>query len=592
MLDLEFDRATLHRAYASGLGPGAVVDVALNRVVAADDPGIFLHVAAAEALHAAAQALPPFDPAALPLWGLPVAVKDNIDVRLMPTTCACPAFAYLPDDDAPAVARLREAGAIIVGKTNLDQFATGLVGVRTPYPVPRNALDPAIVPGGSSSGSAVAVARGLVTLALGTDTAGSGRVPAALNGIVGLKPSLGAISTRGVVPACRTLDCVSVFAATVADAWSAYAVLARYDEGDPYARPRAASRAWTTMPTVMRIGVPNAASRRFFGDDLQAAAFASVMTKLEELGIDAVPIDFSPFYQTAALLYEGAWVAERYATVESFLKEHSEALHPTTATIIEPGRNLTAVEAFRGHYRLEELRRTVAIAIAGLDALMVPSIPRFVTVAEVLEDPIGPNSQLGTYTNFVNLLDLCGMTVPTAPRTDGRPGSVTLLARGGEDGRLLPLATRLSETSGADGHVDAAVARAGPDEVELAVVGAHMTGMALNGELAAVNARLLRTARTKPSYRLYALCGMPARPGLLRHSGGAAIEVEVWAMSPVAFGTLVADIAAPLGIGRIDLDDGTQPSGFLVEAAAVAEAPDITQHGGWRAYMAEVTADT
>jgi allophanate hydrolase len=580
MIPSSLDRRSLHAAYAAGLAPDAVVAELFDRLRTVDDPGIFIHLADADELRAAAAALAPFDPERFPLWGLVVAVKDNIDVAGMPTTAACPAFAYTPAADAHAVHLLREAGALIVGKTNLDQFATGLVGVRTPYPVPRNALDPALVPGGSSSGSAVAVAHGLVSLALGTDTAGSGRVPAALNGVVGWKPSLGAISTRGVVPACRTLDCVSVFAASVDDAWHAAAVLAAYDAADPYARRRP-MRAAGGAPTSLAVGVPDAARRRVLGDAAQEAAFARDLDALEALGCHLRPVDFTPFEAVAALLYDGAWLAERHAAVADLLARDPDALHPTTAAIIAPAARLSAVDAFEDHYRLAALRREIETAMEGLDLLAVPSIPRLVTRAEIAADPVGPNRELGTYTNFANLLDLCAVTLPTAPRSDGGPASLTLLARGGEDGRLLPLARALA------GEPAPAAAPAG-ERLELAVVGAHLSGMPLNAELCAAGATLVRTVRTRPDYRLFALPGTPAKPGLLRVAagGGAAIEAEVWSLDPAAFGRFVAAIPAPLGVGRVGLDDGTTPAGFLVEAAATTAAEDITAFRGWRRYVA------
>jgi allophanate hydrolase len=580
MIPAELDRRSLHSAYAGGLAPEEVVAEVYRRLRAVDDPGIFIHLAGEDALRAAAVALPPFDPARYPLWGLVAAVKDNIDVACMPTTAACPAFAYTPAADATCVRLLRAAGALILGKTNLDQFATGLVGVRTPYPVPRNALDPALVPGGSSSGSAVAVARGLASVALGTDTAGSGRVPAALNGIVGWKPSLGAVSTLGVVPACRTLDCVSVFATRVDDAWRVSAVLAGDDAADPYARPRP-MRPHGGPTAGTAVGVPDAASRRFFGDAAHRAAFERDLDALGALGCRLQPLDFTPFYETAALLYEGAWLAERLVAVEALLARQPEALHPTTAAIIAPAARLSAAGVFKDLYRLAALRRAIETAIAGIDLLAVPSVPRLVTRAEVEIDPFGPNRELGTYTNFANLLDLCAVTLPTPRRGDGGPASLTLLARGGEDGRLLPLAQALA------GEPPAAAVAQG-DRIELAVVGAHLSGMPLNAELRGAGARLVRTARTRPDYRLFALPGTPPKPGLLRTADaeGEPIEVEVWSLEPAAFGRFVAAIPAPLGVGRVRLEDGTAPSGFLVEAVATAAADDITAFGGWRGYAA------
>ena len=595
---LAFDRHHLHRAYAEGLDPAAVLAECRRRCDAADDPGIFLCQLSSDAIDTALAALPPFDPDHHPLWGLPFAVKDNIDAAGITTTAACPAFAYRAEADAPVVGRLAGAGAILVGKTNLDQFATGLVGVRTPYPIPRNALDPAIVPGGSSSGSAVAVARGLVSFALGTDTAGSGRVPAALNNIVGLKPSLGAVSTRGVVPACRTLDCVSVFAGTVDDAWAVFAAAAAFDPADPFSRHRPAT-CFGPAPSSFRLGVPSPTSRRFFGDTAQAAMFDAAIGSLEALGAARHDIDFAPFYETAALLYEGAWVAERLAAIESFIAEAPAALHPTTRAIVEGARSLGATDAFKGFYRLAELRRRLEPVLDAVDLLVVPSIPGFVTLDEITRDPIGPNSRLGTYTNFVNLLDLAAITVPTAPRADGRPGSVTLLAKGGEDGRIASVARALHQleapTLGATSHRLARTAPppqpAATDEIELVVVGAHMRGMALEGDLLAAGGRFCRTVETAPCYRLFALAGSrPARPGLLRTTPddrlAGTIAAELWALPPAGFARLVASVPPPLSIGTLQLADATTAKGFLVEAVGTTDALDITELGGWRQFCA------
>jgi allophanate hydrolase len=373
----------------------------------------------------------------LPLYGVPVAVKDNIDVAGMPTTAACPAFAYHPQRDATAVARLRQAGAIVIGKSNLDQFATGLVGVRSPYGVPRNTLDRRLIPGGSSSGSAVAVAAGLVPLALGTDTAGSGRVPALLNNIVGLKPSLGLVSTHGVVPACRTLDCVSVFALTTDDAFAALAVMAGRDVNDPFARARPLGELGPG-PAAFRIGVPRPGERVFFGDTQAAADYAAALDRLARLGGTLVEIDIEPFYETARLLYEGPWVAERYAATESLIASSPESMHPVTREIILAGARPSAVAAFKAFYRLEELRRAAEHTFGRVDLLALPTAPTIYTVDQVLADPILLNSRLGTYTNFVNLLDLCGLALP-AVLHGTRPFGITLLAPGGRDALLASI---------------------------------------------------------------------------------------------------------------------------------------------------------
>ncbi|GLS73744.1 allophanate hydrolase [Methylobacterium tardum] len=591
----------LHAAYADGLDPRAVVAEAYRRLAAVDDPGIFLALVPEAEARGAAAALPPFDPAALPLWGIPFVVKDNIDVAGLPTTAACPDFAHTPAETAPAVARLRAAGAILIGKTNLDQFATGLVGLRTPYPAPRNAIDPAYVPGGSSSGSAVAVAHGIVSFALGTDTAGSGRVPAALNNVVGLKPSLGAISSRGMLPACRTLDTLSVFAGTVADADAAFRVMLGFDGADPWARALPVAATPAGLPPGLRLGVPEAASLRFGGDRLSEEAFAATRADLEVLAGAAAPVDFSPMFAVAALLYDGPWVAERYAAIRSVMETRPGILHPTTRAVIGAAARYSAADAFAGLYSLAALRQAADAVWDRVDVLAVPTYPRPQTCAAVAADPIGPNSELGTYTNFVNLLDWCALAVPGRPRADGFPAGITLLAPRGSDGLLAALGARLHAVAGArigagPTPVPAAEpgpARALPGEIELAVVGAHLSGLPLNRELTERGARYLRTVPTGPDYRLYALPGgPPQRPGLLRVAAGegGAIETEVWALPPAAFGAFVAGIPAPLGIGTLRLADGTAPKGFLVEAAGIVDAADITRFGGWRGYTASRAA--
>ena len=576
--------SALRAAYAAGLCPTRVVAAALERLRQVDDPGIFLHLADEAALMAEAAALGPYDPAR-PLWGVPFAVKDNIDVAGMPTTAACPAWTALPDRDAVAVARLRAAGAICLGKTNLDQFATGLVGTRTPHPVPRNACDPALVPGGSSSGSAVAVAKGIVTFALGTDTAGSGRVPAALNGIVGLKPTLGAVSSTGVVPACRTLDTVSVFAAGVADAWAAFEVLAAPDPADPFSRPVRVPPLPAALPAP-RVGVPDPAGLRFFGDDLQAAAFAADLDRLKARGARLVEVDFTSFHAVAELLYGGPWVAERHSVIADLLSHAPEVVHPVTRSIISAAERFSATDAFRGLYRLAELRRACAPIWQAVDMLAVPSIPTVYSRADLAADPVTPNTRLGTYTNFVNLLDLCALTLPTSPRGDGRPGSLTLIAQAGQDAQLAAEALRLLAAPGADRTAEPAPTPS-LDEIALAVCGAHMSGLPLNGQLVALGGRFLRATRTAPAYELHALAGgPPARPGLVRSAGGGAeIAVEVWALPRLAVGDLLAQIPAPLGLGRVELTDGSTVPGFLCEAAGLAGARNITGYGGWRAFV-------
>ncbi|HML07386.1 MAG TPA: allophanate hydrolase [Xanthobacteraceae bacterium] len=593
--------AEILNAYRDGaLTPEAIVARSFARIRAHGDPAIFIALREEADVLAEARALARKGDKTLPLYGIPVAVKDNIDVKGLGTTAGCPAFSYRPGKDATCVARLREAGALILGKTNLDQFATGLVGVRSPYGVPRNLFDQKLIPGGSSSGSAIAVAAGLTPLALGTDTAGSGRVPAAFSNIVGLKPSRGLISAAGVVPACRTLDCVSVLALTVDDAMAMLAVIAGADAADPFSRPRPL-HAVGPMPNGLRVGVPIQGQRLFFGDRAAEAAYEAALARLAGLGAKIVEIDIEPFYAAARLLYDGPWVAERYLTARSLIASAPESLHPVTLQVILAGAHGTAAEAFAAFYQLEELRRVCDHTFRAIDALALPTAPTIYTIAEVLADPIGLNSRLGTYTNFVNLLDLCGLAVPAAMRPDGTPFGVTLLAPAGEDAALAALGREFHHATGlslgALKHKPPPLARrAGvpaAGEIPLAVVGAHLSGLPLNGELRAAGARLIERAATAPHYRLYALSGTkPAKPGLLRvkKGAGAAIEVEVWALTQTAFGRFVAAVPPPLSIGTLELSDGRRVKGFLVEAEAVAGARDISSFGGWRAFVAQAEA--
>lgn len=433
--------------HRSGMIPiTRTIERMFERLAEASDPSIFISLREHEAIMADARALAEGD-ASLPLYGVPVAVKDNIDVAGLPTTAACPSFSYMPERDAEAVARLKRAGAIIIGKTNLDQFATGLVGMRSPHGMPRNSLRADLISGGSSSGSAVAVARGIVPLALGTDTAGSGRVPAALNNIVGLKPSLGLVPTSGVVPACRSLDCVSIFALTVEDAWHALDVIAGHDERDAYSR-RFRQGELTDVPVGLRIGIPRSQDKLFFGDSRAEAAFAAAEKLAADLGARLIEVDLTPFLETARLLYEGAWVAERTAAVGDFIAGHPDKVDSVIRQIISQGAGKSAADAFRGLYRLQQLRGKAYSTLAGLDALMVPTIPRPVTTREVETDPIGPNSQLGTYTNFVNLLDLAGIAIPVTLASDGTAFGVTLLGHAGHDASLASIGMALHARTG------------------------------------------------------------------------------------------------------------------------------------------------
>ncbi|MGE3402240.1 MAG: allophanate hydrolase [Vicinamibacterales bacterium] len=537
---------------------------------------VWISLADREAAVARARTVDP----SLPLAGIPFAVKDNIDVAGMTTTAGCPSFGYAARTTATAVERLLDAGAILIGKTNLDQFATGLVGTRSPYGACSSVFDDRYISGGSSSGSAVAVASGLCAFALGTDTAGSGRVPAAFNGLVGMKPTRGAISTAGVVPACRSLDCVSVFASSVADAASVWRIARGFDPKDPYSRPFAPPPV-PALEGAFRFGVPADDDLEFFGDDETPHLFAAAAERLEQLGGTRVPIDFTPFREAAALLYAGPWVAERFAAVGEFIERRPHDLDPVVAGIIAGGRRFSAVEAFRAQYRLEALRHAAAVQWSRMDVLLLPTAGTIYQTSQVLADPIALNSNLGYYTNFVNLLDLAAIAVPAGFRGDGLPFGISLIGPAFTDRELMALAGRMLAEQIETHDEDRATVR-------VAVVGAHLAGQPLNHQLVDRGGRLIGAFRTAPDYRLFALAGgaLP-KPGLLREPGfpGPGIDVEVWAVPEARFGSFVAAVPPPLGIGSVQLADGAWVKGFVCEPWALATATDITTYGGWRAYL-------
>lgn len=528
----------------------------------------------------------------LPLFGVPFAIKDNIDVGGWPTSAACPAFTYQAAADATVVANLRAAGAIALGKTNLDQFATGLVGTRSPYGAVVNSFDSRYVSGGSSSGSASVVARGLVPFALGTDTAGSGRVPAGFNNIVGLKPTKGRLSNRGVVPACRLNDTVSVFALTVADAAQVAELASGFDEADPYSRPDPHT-APADIPAAPRFAVP--AQLEFFGDVQAERAFHRALAQLQAGGATLEPLDFAPFRTLAEQLYYGPWVAERTVAIEQVLEASPQAIDPVVRGIVGNGLGYSACDAYKAEYLRAELARQIAQRLAPFDALVVPTAPTIRTLAEMAQEPVLFNSQFGTYTNFTNLADLSALALPGPLREDGLPAGITLIAPAWHDRALAAFGLRWQRQSalplGATGRALPPQPAPAPSSghVRLAVVGAHLSGMPLNVQLTQRDAVRVEQTVTAPCYRLYALADTePPEPGLARVAQGAAIRLELWDIPLARFGEFVAEIPAPLGIGTLLLADGRRVKGFICEAWALEDATDITEFGGWRDYLAGV----
>jgi allophanate hydrolase len=526
----------------------------------------------------------------LPLYGIPFAIKDNIDFAGVPTSAGCAEYSYVPERSSVVVQKLIDAGAIPLGKTNLDQFATGLVGTRSPYGACLNSFDSTYISGGSSSGSAVAVATGLASFALGTDTAGSGRVPAAFNNIVGLKPSCGRVSTRGVVPACRSLDCVSIFSLTCEDAARVLSVIEGFDAADPY------SRALSDIPIRgRRFGIPRRDQLQFFGDREYARLFDKAVGLVAAVGGTPMEIDFAPFLEAARLLYEGPWVAERYAAIQDFIEQHAGAMHPVTREIIMAGKSPSAAELFKARDRLMSLSRATEEIWNRVDVIMTPTSGTIYERASVDAAPIQLNANLGYYTNFMNLLDLAGVAVPAGFREDGLPFGVTLVGPRATDYALLDLAgglhralvTSLGAMDWSPPPMGEKPARAAREVIEIAVCGAHLEGLPLNHQLRDAGGYLVRSTRTSANYKLYALSGgPPRRPGLMRvREGGASIAVEVWAIKSEALAGLVEVVPAPLAIGKIELQDGERVSGFLCEACGLEEAVDITRFGGWRSYL-------
>lgn len=581
--------------------PAQLVHSLLAHYASATENPIWIRALTSAELEPYLQALQKKSPDQLPLYGIPFAIKDNIDLANIPTTAACPAFSYTPGESATVVQYLIEAGALPMGKTNLDQFATGLVGARSPAPWGpcHNAFNEEYISGGSSSGSALAVAKGWVSFSLGTDTAGSGRVPAALNNIIGLKPSKGLLSTKGVVPACRSLDCVSIFALTCRDANTVFDVAARFDSVDSYSRPNPYSNSKRYFGPTARtpvIGVPAQQDLEFFGDAAAARLFAQAVERVHALGWKTASVSLRPFIDAAKLLYQGPWVAERTLATHTILDTQPDAMLPVIRTIVEGGKNLNALDSFRAQYQLQTYIQQARPLLQGVDAILAPTIGTTYTLQAVENDPIALNSNLGHYNNFMNLMDLAAVTLPTGFFPHGCGFGVTLFHHAFSDKKLLSLAAQLhasaAEKLGATAlpNPPAQFGLKAPEtHLPVVVCGAHLEGLALHWQLAERGAFKLASTTTSPHYRMYALAGGPLlRPGLMREDNGAALPVEVWAVPREHFGSFVAEIPAPLGIGKVELLSGEWLPGFICEPYGLQGATDITELGGWKPYLASL----
>jgi len=593
--------AELNTAYSKGqTTPSEVIDGVLKAALEFDDEKTWIYRVPDEELHERARALVDKHSKDLPLYGIPFAVKDNIDVAGLPTTAGCPGFSYTPEKSASVVELLIEAGAILIGKTNLDQFATGLVGTRSPFGVPRNPVAPDYIPGGSSSGSAVAVSAGMVSFSLGTDTAGSGRIPAGFNNIVGLKPTKGLLSIDGVVPACRTLDCVSIFALTASDAELVRNLLAVCNHDDRLSRPIQSANLFDVRAGLsnLRLAVPNADALTFFEDYGYQRAFQRSCEQIVDEGAELVEIDFTPFVEVANLLYDGPWVTERYVGLKDFLSVNPTSLHEITRKIILGRKPFSAEDLFEASYRLADLSNVCSELLKGCDALLVPTSGTIYKVEEVEADPIELNTRLGYYTNFVNLLNMAAIAVPAGFTEDGRPFGITLISEAYTDAFLSGLGSSihnaLGTTIGASGIAVSYEAHApenmcDSDEIILAVCGAHMRGLPLNHQLVEIGATFIREDSTAETYKLIHLDRMePTRPGLVKcapNDEGASIDIELWAVPAVTIGRLMQKIDAPLCIGSIELVSGECVNGFLCESTAIYDATDITAFGGWRKFL-------
>jgi len=578
----------LRSRYAKGLRVSQLVESLLDPLARSRVQGVWIHCLDDDALLARARELDAAGPADKPLFGIPFAVKDNIDVAGLPTSNGCRATVDWPAQSAPVVQRLLDAGALLLGKSNMDQFAMGLVGTRSPYGLCPNPFNPDYIAGGSSSGSAVAVARGLASFALGTDTAGSGRVPAALNHLVGLKPTPGRVSSRGLRPSCRSLDCISLFAHTIADSWELLQLIEGFDAADPYSsQPQAYPCA--LRQDAARIGVAEPDLLDFGGDPASQALYSRAVQAVTQSGLQRVETKIEPLLEAGRLLYDGPWVAERHVAVGELDRN---AMQPPIAAILDQAADYSAADLFRAQHRLAQLRREADLLWQQVEALLLPTLPRPYRIAEIKAEPLRCNSHLGLYTNFVNLLGLCAIAIPVGLLPSGVPCGVSLIAPAWSEARLCRIAEQLLAAIETRSLAAAQGCHADRSEQIIAVCGAHMSGLPLNWQLLELGGHLLAESSTAPCYRMRLLEGSgPPRPCLLRSdSDGAALPLELWSLPGSQIGKLLAQVPAPLALGLIELADGRSVHGFIGQAGAVEHGRDITALGGWRNHLASLSA--
>jgi len=585
--EMLFDIESIHNAYKEGLKVEEIVKEVYRRIQEINDDGIFIYLQPMEQIIEDIKNFDEIDLEKKPLYGIPFTVKDNIDVAGIPTTAGCEAYKYLPTKDAFVVKKLKEAGAICIGKTNLDQFATGLVGVRTPYKAPKNAVDKTIVPGGSSCGSAVAVSHQIVSFSLGTDTAGSGRVPAALNNIVGFKPTLGTLSKEGVVPACLTLDTISIFALTLQDATKIFNVSAKYNVKDPYSIKKEIRNIKKIENMI--IGIPNNESKIFYGDEIQKKSYEKTINQIIEKGFKVKEINLQPFFEVGELLYEGSWVAERYTVIGEMIEKTPEAILDITRKIISKAKSFSSSDVYRDIYKLNKLKREIEIVMEDIDLLALPTITSPYSLEDLKKEPIEANSRIGLYTKFVNLLNFSAIAIPVEKREDGFASGITAISIAQEENTLIEFCKTLQRGMKlyyGNSNKEINTSSINQERINIAVVGAHLKNMPLNYQLTDLNGIYEYSTKTAKKYRLFKLPNKKVlKPGLIKVENGNSISVEIWSIPIEKFGYFEKNISGPMCIGNIELENGKEVKGFLCEYFATLEAEDISIFGGWKAYI-------